>query len=124
MLNPNDGGCVLYPEEVDALLSTGTVARVENFKLDGERPIIVSDEANPPAWLVPVLKALYTKLATVKVAYLLQMAPLDRPLDRTLLIALGVRQADAKRAARATITVVQPLCSKSKTSLDLTTFDP
>ena len=31
MLNPNDGGCVLYPEEVDALLRSGTVARVEKI---------------------------------------------------------------------------------------------
>lgn len=31
MLNPNDCGCVLYPEEVDALLRSGTVARVEKI---------------------------------------------------------------------------------------------
>ena len=58
MLNPNDGGCVLYPEEVDALLRTGTVASVEQIHLD-DVSFLVSDKVDPPAWLMPILQGLH-----------------------------------------------------------------
>lgn len=47
MLNPNDSGCVLYPEEVEALLRTGTVARLEGVHLDDDYPFLISDQAKP-----------------------------------------------------------------------------
>ena len=78
MLNPNDGGCVLYPEEILALLRSGAVARVEKFDLDAEMPFLVLEGADPPAWLVPALIALYEGLPFVEVAYLLKVAHCHR----------------------------------------------
>ena len=124
MLNPNDNGCVLYPEEVEALLTTGTVARIETIRLENENPIIISEHANPPAWLLPLLLTIYAQLAIVEAAYLLEVAPQSKPEEQTLLIALAVPPEHAERAARATITAVQPLCARSGLALDLTTFDP
>ena len=124
MLNPNDGGCVLYPEEIDALLNVGAVARVETVTLSDEYPFIVSEQPNPPAWLMPLLMSVYTQLATVETAYLLEMTSSQNPDERTLLIVLAVAPEHAERAARATITAVQPLCIQSQLALDLTTFDP
>jgi hypothetical protein len=124
MLNPNDGGCVLYPEEVDALLKTGAVARVEQFHLDDENPFLVSEQADPPAWLMPSLTALYTQLSFVEAAYLLEVAPSQAPTERSLLIALAVAAEYAERAVRATITAIQPLCARSHLALDITAFDP
>lgn len=124
MLNPNDGGCVLYPEEVDALLKTGTVARVETIHLDDDFSFLVSDQADPPVWLMPNLKGLYTQLPYVQVAYLLEVAPPQAPATRGFLIALGVAPEHAERAVRATITEIQPLCVHNDVALDITTFDP
>ena len=124
MLNPNDGGCVLYPEEVEALLKTGTVARVEKIHLDDDTTFLVSDQADPPVWLMPYLMCLYVELSFVQVAYLLEVASLQAPTDRTLLIALGVAPEHAERAVRATITDIQPLCARNDVALDITTFDP
>jgi hypothetical protein len=124
MLNPNDGGCVLYPEEVDALLKTGTVARVEKIHLDDNFSFLVSDQANPPFWLMPCLMGLYSQLSFVQVAYLLEVAPPHAPAERTLLIALGVAPEHAERAVRASITEIQPLCAQNDVALDITTFDP
>lgn len=124
MLNPNDGGCVLYPEEVDALLTTGTVAWVETLQVTDENPFTVSVQADPPLWLMPTLIALYTTLSFVEAAYLMEVLPERTPAEPTLLIALAVAPEHAERAARATITAVQPLCATSQLSLDLTTFDP
>lgn len=124
MLNPNDGGCVLYPEEVEALLRTGIVARVEKMHLDGGFFFLVSDQANPPLWLMPCLIGLYAKLSFVQEAYLLEVAPPHAPSERTLLIALSVAPEHAERAVRASITEIQPWCAHNDVALDITTFDP
>ncbi len=124
MLNPNDGGCVLYPEEVDALLKTGAVARIEKIHLDDDFSYLVSDQANPPFWLMPCLIGLYSQLSFVQVAYLLEVAPPHAPAERTLLIALGVAPEHAERAVRASITEIQPFCAHIDVALDITTFDP
>lgn len=104
MLNPNDAGCVLYPEEIDALLRTGVVAGIQEIRLDDEASFIVSDLADPPFWLMPSLIRLYAQLHFVLAAYLLEVAPAHAPANRTLLIALGVAPEHVERAVRATIT--------------------
>lgn len=124
MLNPNDGGCVLYPEEIATLLATGAVARVEKLQVEREDPFIVNAQIDPPAWLMPNLIALYAELSFVEAAYLLEVAPPHAPSERTWLIALAVAREHAERAARATITAVQPLCDQAELALDITTFDP
>ena len=124
MLNPNDGGCVLYPEEIAALLESGTVGHVETFQLEAEMPFVVMEQANPPAWLMPTLMGLYEGLPFVEVAYLVEVAPPERPEQRAFLIAVGVEQAHAERVARATITLLQSIATKAALPLDLTSFDP
>jgi hypothetical protein len=123
MLNPNDRGCVLYPEEIAALLEKGVVARVENVHLEADTPIQIR-EATPPAWLIPTLQALYVGLPFVEAAYLLEVAPAERPEQRTFLVAIGVVREHAERAARATITMLQSTVAMADLPLDLTTFDP
>ena len=103
MLNPNDGGCVLYPEEVNALLRTGTVAQIEKIHLDNDFSFMVIDQANPPIWLMPRLIRLYEQLPFVLAAYLLEVAPTQALDNRGLLIALCVAAEYAERAIRATI---------------------
>ena len=124
MLNPNDGGCLLFPEEVSALLRSGTVARVEKFDLESEIPFLVMDEANPPVWLMQALIALYEGLPFVELAYLLEVAPSEHPERHTFLIAVGVAKEHAERTARATITALQSAVAKADIPLDLTSFDP
>ena len=124
MLNPNDGGCVLYPEEVNALLRTGTVAQIEKIHLDNDISFMVIDQANPPIWLMPRLIRLYEQLPFVLAAYLLEVAPTQAPDNRGLLIALCVAAEYAERAIRATINEIQPLCVHNDVALDITTFDP
>ena len=121
MLNPNDGGCVLYPEEVEALLRTGMVARIEKIHLDDDTSFLVSDQADPPVWLMPYLMGLYAQLSFVQAAYLLEVAPPQAPTERTLLIVLGVAPELAERAVRTTITNIQPLCARDTVALDITT---
>lgn len=124
MLNPNDGGCVLYPEEIAALLESGAIGRVDSFELSTDKPILVMDPADPPAWLVPMLFALYTALGYVEAAFLLEVASPEHPDQHSFLVALAVKPEYAERAARATIASIQPLCEKDRLGIDLTSFDP
>lgn len=124
MLNPNDGGCVLYPEEVEALLKTGVVACIEKFYLDDDTSFLVSDQVDSPAWLMPNLVGLYAQLSLVMEAYLLEVAQPLAPTERTLLIVLGTSPEHAERVVRATITNIQALCVHNEVALDITTFDP
>lgn len=124
MLNPNDGGCVLYPEEVAALLEHRTVARVEKFDPEAQTPFVVREGAEPPAWLVSALITLYEGLPFVEMAYLLNVAPSEHPEQHTFLIAVGVAKEHAERTARATLTALQSAVAKANIPLDLTSFDP
>lgn len=124
MLNPNDGGCVLYPEEIAALLEQRTVARVEKFDPEAQTPFAVLEECDPPAWLVSSLITLYEGLPFVDVAYLLNVARSEHPEQNTFLIAVGVAKEYAERTARATITTLQSAVATADIPLDLTPFDP
>lgn len=124
MLNPNDGGCVLYPEEIAALLERRTVAHVEKFDPAAQTPFFVMEECEPPAWLVSALITLYEGLPFVEVAYILNVAPSEHPGQHTFLIAVGVAKEHAERTARATITALQSAVDKADIPLDLTSFDP
>lgn len=124
MLNPNDGGCVLYPEEIAALLATGTVARFDKDDMAQDGPFLVSKQADPPAWLIPLLFAACSRMPFIEAGYLLKRVLPDASSRSSLLVVLAVPRAYAERAARALITAVQPRCLKAKVALELTTFDP
>lgn len=122
MLNPNDGGCVLYPEEVVALLSDGSVARVEILEQGDSAPLVSLEEANPPAWLMPTLMAVYMDMPFVRAAYLLELTPIDGA--SRFLVAIGVGPEQAERAVRASTTAIQTLCAEAGIYLDMSTFNP
>lgn len=124
MLNPNGVNCTLYPEEIAALLDTGHVATVEHAELK-DNSVHISPSEDAPSWLIEPLMKLYAQLNCVEVAYLGELRSQENPERRGLLIALAVAEQDAERAARASITIIQPHCKKhATTAVDLTTFSP
>ncbi len=123
MLNPNDTNCTLYPEEIDALLTTGAVATVDQVDMD-ERQIGVGLPKSRPAWLEETLTALFQRLPTVEKAHMVEIWPQEAPGRVSLVIAIGVASTDSERVARAVITEIQPRCEGLDVAIDLTTFDP
>lgn len=124
LLNPNDTPhCALFPEEIDALLATGEVATVEAVKLD-ERKVCVGKPESSPVWLIEALTALLPRLPFVDSAYLVEFRSPEDMTRATLVIALEVAHINAERAARATITAIQPRCQALKLEIDVTAFDP
>ncbi|WP_261998243.1 enhanced serine sensitivity protein SseB C-terminal domain-containing protein [Stenotrophomonas sp. Ste96] len=125
MLNPNDGGAVLYPEEIESLLTTGAIAPVRKDSWTGE-PLWWGSPDRPPSWLIPVLTRTLTQQKSVTSAYLIQTAPEADREAVSLLIVLGVAPDQAERAARACMTSIHAELQRSppEIAIDLTLFDP
>lgn len=126
MLNPNDHRCILFPEEIESLLRTGFLARIEPFTVqEGEEPLIGPPMIEPPAWLIDTLTNAFSKLPFIKRAYIVaRYRGATDPQQTGYLIALGGDSEHARRAIHAATTVLQPLCQKHDgPSVDMTYFD-
>lgn len=122
MLNPNTISCVLYPEEIAALVDHDEVAIVERVDTDGQQ-LVTGPASERPTWLIDRLVALYASLSCVEAAYLAEIGTPENP-QRGLLIAVSVSSKDAERVARATTTELQAHCQRLQTTVDLTAFEP
>lgn len=121
MLNPNDGGAVLYPEEIATLLDTGFLARVEKSP---STELQVRAVQEIPAWLGPAISACLQGVHFVSAAFVLETSPVDgKDQPPGLLICLVADMAFAERAARRVMTAIQPLCSDLDRIIDLTVYD-
>jgi len=123
MLNPNEVGCTLYPEEIAALLDHGEVAIVERIDTGGQQ-LWIGASSDWPTWLVDRLIALYAGLDCVEAAYLAGIGAPYGSEQRGLLVAVSVPAKDAERVDRATTTELQPHCRALRTTVDLTAFEP
>jgi hypothetical protein len=126
MLDPNDNGCTLYPEEVEALLRTGQVAAIQPFTVEEKNAPLVGPSKDSPVWLIDALILSLAKLPFVQVAYLGGVFRRTEVPEQTgLLIVLGGEQAHAERAVHAVLTAIQPLAAKhEELPIDITHFDP
>jgi len=124
MLNPNNESCTLYPEEINLLLSAGTLPIVETEKLLADMPVTMRVPKSLPKGLVEALNGAYEKLSFVEAAYVVDLRPVDAPDDIKILIIILTPEMHAEHAARATITVVQGLDVDFPYPLDITVYDP
>lgn len=121
MLDPNDGGAVLYPEEIATLLATGVLARIEKI-VNPELHMRAAQGA--PVWLGPTIRECLQQAGFVSAAYILETNPTEAWDQRPgLLICLVADMAFAERAARLVTTAIQPLCSVLDPIIDLTIHD-
>jgi hypothetical protein len=124
MLNPNDASCVLYPEEVAALLATGGLPRCENEIVQTDRTLGFRLPISAPDWFEPALVQVLSSLPYIQQAYLVEMLPPENPSHVTLLISLGVEPSMAERAARAVSAGMQHRWQNLQVPVDLMTYDP
>jgi type III secretion system (T3SS) SseB-like protein len=124
MINPNDGGGVLFPEEIGSLLTTGSIVQLRTDRWTGGNAWFGSPSWQP-SWLVPVLTRTLAQQSSVEAAYVIQTAREDSPNEVSLLIVLGATAGSAERAARACLTSMQPEIERSppKVPIDLTVYD-
>ena len=127
MLNPNDQGCILYPEEVVTLLETGYIATVTPYDLpEGNTPLVGPWGADQPAWLMDALTTTLAKLTYVEVAYeICVFTSMEPPEQSGFLIAIGSEGQYRNRTMHAVTAALQPVCMVHNfTGVDLMHFDP
>ncbi|WP_062350366.1 SseB family protein [Pseudoxanthomonas mexicana] len=121
MLNPNDGGIVLYPEEIATWLDKGFLARVERL---APAEFVVGPALRAPAWLAPTIARSLEPATFVSSAYLLETHSSGRIEQSSgLLIWLVVDMVFAERAARMVTTAIQPLCGDLNVIIDVAIHD-
>lgn len=121
MLNPNDGGAVLYPEEITTLLESGFMPRIEKV-VPGTLRVRAADAV--PVWLNAAVCSSVQHAGFIDAAYILESHTadaLDTPTG--LVIYLVADLAFAERAARLITAAVQPLCSDSDPVIDVMIHD-
>lgn len=121
MMDPNDGGAVLYPEEISALLDTGFMARIEKTP---HAQVHVRPAQKPPAWLADLVSQCLQDASFVTAAYLLDA--FTSPTDDQppgLLIWLVADLAFADRAARLVTTAIQSRGAELDVVVDLAVHD-
>lgn len=119
VINPNDEHCTLYPEEIADLLTNGRVADLDCERLTAARQVWIGEPQSPPAWLISKLQALYATLPFVEAAHLFEMYPEGHSSKGTLTVAITTTKMYEERAARATITSIQPECQAAKLPVDI-----
>ncbi len=123
MINPNDGGPVLYPEEVDSLLLHGTLEIFEKInRIEGNWD--VREAEGVARGFVDALCAGASSTQYIKSVYLLERREVDSPAgDVTLLVYLGVYDEHSERAARHMIQVIQSFKPRPDRVVDIAVYD-
>lgn len=122
MLDPNDVGCTLYPEEIDALLRDSGVPIVQQHA--AEDPAVVSAAHPDDAWLGRVASQAAVPIAAVSAVYLLQITREVPACTNSLLVVLAVDDAHAEHAVRAVGVALVACPQTPRMPVDVTTYAP
>ncbi|MEW9624399.1 enhanced serine sensitivity protein SseB C-terminal domain-containing protein [Rhodanobacter geophilus] len=109
MLNPNDDGYVLYPEEVSALLTDRPLGIFVAEQTTPGETVGLAAPSVPVDALVNALAGYLGKEPAVQAGYLMELHRGKDLADVSLLIALVVLSKEAERIARGSMVAAQPV---------------
>ncbi|MCR6625344.1 MAG: SseB family protein [Pseudoxanthomonas sp.] len=121
MINPNDGGPVLYPEEVAVLLEKGTLEAFEKLEQTGGT-WDVRPAQKPSLHVVEALRAGAASASFIRQVYLLEKREPDSE-ELILLVYVGADSVQLERAARHMVQVLQNLRPRSEAVMDVAVYD-
>lgn len=122
MFNPNDVACTLYPEEISALLETGTLASIQKGQFDAAQSQVIK-LSEVPAALVKALRHVLPAIRGVEAAYIAGLKWRDLQCPTSILIALGGRAENGDHKVRATAAGVQQVLARLDLPVDIAYFD-
>lgn len=123
MINPNDGGPVLYPEEVTALLKNGTLGTFEKIEQAGGSWDVRLAES-PSRTIVDAVCTGAASISFIRHVYILEKRAPDSAWDEaTLLIYLAAESTQLERAARHMVQVIQNLSPRPDIVIDIAVYD-
>lgn len=112
MLNPNDEHCVLYPEEIAALLDHGKLPTFVMETVTAPESVGVCEPTVPVTELIAALSALYRRLPAVSEAYLIEVRRGLDLADHSLIVGVVATASEQARVTRATVAAIQPVLSR------------
>lgn len=121
MINPNDGGPVLYPEEITSLLGNGTLETFEKLEPAGGA-WEVRPARNPLIHVVEAVRAGAASVSFIRQVYLLEKRETDSE-ELVLLVYVGAESGHLERAARYMVQVLQDLQPRPDTVMDIAVYD-
>jgi hypothetical protein len=121
MINPNDGGPVLYPEEITALLEKGTLETFEKLEPAGDT-WDVRPARNPLIHVVEAVRAGAASASFIRQVYLLERRETDSD-ELVLLVYIVAESGHLERAARYMVQVLQNLQPRPDTVMDVAVYD-
>jgi hypothetical protein len=124
MLDPNDLGMTLYPEEVAALLDEGRAAPAP-VAFDGPAMELLPAHVHRDAWLLDVLETALAPIESVQRFHIAAARPseTDGPADR-LLVILATPKLTVERAARSIAVALEAASQIPWLPIDLTSYSP
>lgn len=123
MLNPNDGGPVLYPEEIASLLDGRTLEAFEKVPPSGGS-MDVRPARCPPAALLETLRAGAALAPFIKDVYVLEKRSISGDAEEaTLLVYMGVEGKHMDRGARHIVSQIQQMNPRLEGIVDVAVFD-
>lgn len=121
MINPNDGGPVLYPEEITALLKKGTLETFEKLEPAGGT-WDVRPAQNHPMHVVGAVRAGAALTPFIKKIYLLEKREMGSD-EIVLLVYIGAESGHLERSARHMVQVIQSVQPPSDAVIDVAVYD-
>ena len=121
MINPNDGGPVLYPEEITALLEKGSLEPFEKLEpADGTWD--VRPAQNPPIHVVKAVREGAASASFIKQIFLMEKRE-RKSEELVLLVYIGTESGHLERAARHMVQVLQSLHPRLNAVIDVAVYD-
>lgn len=123
-INPNEDHCVLYPEEIAALLQRGTLPAFTKEVLTESERVAVCPPTVSTVKLTDVLVTLYKGMPSVTAAYLIEVGRGEDYTDRSLLLGVLVTDGQEERVKRASAAAMQSVLRSTALPVVLLAFSP
>lgn len=121
MINPNDGGPVLYPEEITALLEMGSLESFEKLEPTGGSWDVRPAQSSP-IHVVEAIREGAAAASFIRQVYLMQKRETGSE-ELVLLVYIGTDSGHLERAARYMVQVLQNLQPRSEAVIDIAVYD-
>lgn len=100
VINPNDAWCILYPEEIRALLAGKTLGRKPE-DIETTKDVQLRPAQNPSAELVRIIEESLASIETAQDAWLTEAEDDDRPSSTRYVVVVAAEQPNHERIARS-----------------------
>jgi len=125
MLDPNERECVLYPEEIAALLTGAPMASVRGWETTaGETQAAFEPLGDLPEMFTVALSRISQHLPSVTSVYVARLRWVHSMEQPALMIAIVAEESDHDQVMRAIATAIRPSVDTLDCPVDLTLLTP